>query len=160
MIDNHFYIEKQILTFLIVTSGVMTVFGGIGVLVDIRIQTIVFVSLGGFGCFRLKKYLPMITGSEVCETRFSPLPRCLVPHGSKELTSEMYEELDQKSMHDATRDKMHKILSEQGMLTIRDAVNLYFYDNLVHQPGERRSKEEARKEFAKAQILGHDHDHL
>ena len=100
----------------------------------------------------------MITESEVSETRFAPLPPGMVPHGSKEITSKMYKLLDHESMHDATRQKMHDILKEQGMLTIRDAVNLHFYDRLVHQPGAQRSNEQAEKESVKARILGQDHD--
>ena len=158
MLDYYFRVSQKFLFVVMGMAVCLAFIGGLGVLKGPAIMDVLFLGTGVWGCLTFRKYIPMITESEVSESRFAPLPPGMVPHGSKELTSDMYELLDQESMHDATRQKMHDILKEQNMLTIRDAVNLYFYDRLVHQPGARRSNEQDRKESMKARILGQDHD--
>lgn len=158
MLKYYIRATKHLVAGMIYVSVGATFIGGIGVVQGGGIPYVVILGLGCYGCFVLKKYLPVLTGVEVSENRFAPLPPAMVGHGRRELSPEMYEDLNAKPMHDVTRTKMQGMLKDRGLLTICDAINLYFYDYLVQQPAQRRRGESAQKEVRKAQILGKDQD--
>ena len=158
MIERYFSeTRKHINTLFILTVFMFTVGALNSLLRSPNIYDIGMMIFGLVGFLALWKYRPIVTGSEITESRFVPLKR-FVPQSGRELRSKEYEELDQKDLHEATRGKMRAILAAKGHLTVLDATNLYYYDKVVKQPGVRRRSEGVRKDELKAKLLTHERD--